>query len=97
MPETNYKHELVGAFGDPIAENPTGVMQEAAFEALGLQWRYQLIQVRQGDLQAAINGIHAMNFRGINLSIPTQRVDLNGKRDTVQLGRALLSGNAVKP
>jgi shikimate dehydrogenase len=69
-PESNYKHELVGAFGDPIAENPTGVMQEAAFAALGLKWRYQLIEVHQGDLEAAINGIRAMNFRGINLTIP---------------------------
>jgi shikimate dehydrogenase len=69
-PQANYKHELVGAFGDPIAENPTGVMQEAAFAALGLLWRYQLIQVHQGDLEAAINGIRAMNFQGINLTIP---------------------------
>lgn len=70
MAQTNYKHELVGAFGDPIAENPTGVMQEAAFAALGLRWRYQLIEVHQGDLEAAIHGIRAMNFRGINLTIP---------------------------
>jgi shikimate dehydrogenase len=45
-------------------------MQEAAFEALGLQWRYLLIEVHQGDLEAAINGIRAMNFQGINLTIP---------------------------
>jgi shikimate dehydrogenase len=70
MAEANYKHELVGAFGDPIAENPTGVMQEAAFQALGLQWRYLLIEVHKGDLEAAIEGIRAMNFRGINLTIP---------------------------
>jgi shikimate dehydrogenase len=70
MAEANYKYELVGAFGDPIAENPTGVMQEAAFRALGLQWRYLLIEVHKGDLEAAIKGIRAMNFRGINLTIP---------------------------
>jgi shikimate dehydrogenase len=70
MAEANYKHELVGAFGDPIAENPTGLMQEAAFQALGLQWRYLLIEVHKGDLEAALNGIRAMNFRGINLTIP---------------------------
>ncbi|GAB4537957.1 MAG: shikimate dehydrogenase [Anaerolineae bacterium] len=69
-PETNYKHELVGAFGDPIAENPTGLMQEAAFEALSLRWRYLLIEVHKGDLEMAINGIRAMNFQGINLTIP---------------------------
>jgi shikimate dehydrogenase len=70
MAEISYKHELVGAFGDPIAENPTGIMQEAAFQTLGLPWRYQLIEVHKGDLEAAINGIRAMNFQGINLTIP---------------------------
>ncbi|AKG33288.1 hypothetical protein VK70_00570 [Paenibacillus durus ATCC 35681] len=32
----NYRSELVGAFGCPIDENPTGVMEEAAFQAKGL-------------------------------------------------------------
>ena len=36
----NYKAELVGVFGYPVSENPTVVMQEAAFRALSLNWRY---------------------------------------------------------
>jgi shikimate dehydrogenase len=28
----SYKAELVGVFGHPVAENPTVVMQEAAFQ-----------------------------------------------------------------
>jgi shikimate dehydrogenase len=67
---TSYQAELVGAFGDPIAENPTGVMQEAAFRALGLDWRYLTIEVHADDLGAAVSGMRAMNFRGINLTIP---------------------------
>ena len=41
----NYKSELVAVFGQPVAENPTGVMQEAAFKAAGLDWRYLTIEV----------------------------------------------------
>jgi hypothetical protein len=66
----SYLAELVGAFGDPIAENPTGVMQEAAFRALDLNWRYLTIEVHAADLPAAVAGMRAMNFRGINLTIP---------------------------
>ena len=66
----NYRSELVGAFGDPIDENPTGVMEEAAFAAKGLDFRYLTIKVNKGDLKAAMDGIRAMNFRGINLTIP---------------------------
>ena len=66
----SYLAELVGAFGDPIAENPTGAMQEAAFRALDLNWRYLTIEVHAADLAAAVAGMRAMNFRGINLTIP---------------------------
>ena len=66
----NLRAELTGAFGDPIDENPTGIMQEAAFAAAGLNWRYLLLKVRREDLAAALEGIRALNFCGINLTIP---------------------------
>jgi shikimate dehydrogenase len=66
----NYKAELVGVFGHPVAENPTIVMQEAAFKALNLNWRYLTIEVRPADLADAMLGLRAFNMRGINLTIP---------------------------
>lgn len=65
-----YRSELVGAFGCPIDENPTGVMEEAAFKVKGLDFRYLTIKVNHGDLKAAMDGVRAMNMRGINLTIP---------------------------
>jgi shikimate dehydrogenase len=73
--QVNYKHELVGVFGYPVSENPTGVMIEPAFAALGLQWRYQLFEVHPDDLEDAVRGLRAMNMRGINLTIP-HKVDV---------------------
>jgi shikimate dehydrogenase len=66
----NYKAELVGVLGYPVAENPTGVMQEAAFAALGLNWRYLTIEVKPEDLKEAMLGVRAFGMRGINLTIP---------------------------
>ena len=66
----DYKAELVGVLGHPVAENPTVVMQEAAFAALGLNWRYLTVEVLPEDLEAAMNGVRAFNLRGINLTIP---------------------------
>jgi shikimate dehydrogenase len=66
----NYKAELVGVFGYPVAENPTGVMQEAAFAALGLNWRYLTIEVKPEALPDAMRGLRAFGMRGINLTIP---------------------------
>ena len=65
-----YRSELVGAFGCPIDENPTGVMEEAAFAAKGLDYRYLTIKVNKGDLKAAIEGVKAFNMRGVNCTIP---------------------------
>jgi shikimate dehydrogenase len=72
MSETapSYLAELVGVFGYPVAENPTGVMQEAAFRACGLNWRYLTIEVRPEQLADAVRGLRAFNMRGINLTIP---------------------------
>lgn len=66
----NYRAELVGVFGQPVAENPTGVMQEAAFQAAGLNWRYITVEVPPERLGDAMTGLRAFGVRGVNLTIP---------------------------
>lgn len=66
----NYRSELVGAFGCPIDENPTGVMEEAAFAAAGLDYRYLTIKVEKDDIETAMKAVRAFHMRGINLTIP---------------------------
>ena len=66
----NFKAELVACFGQPVAENPTGAMQEAAFRAMGLNWRYLTVEVAPESLGAAIEGARAFGMRGLNLTIP---------------------------
>jgi len=67
---TSFQADLVACFGQPVAENPTGVMQEAAFRTLGLNWRYLTIEVPPANLADAMTGVRAMGFRGLNLTIP---------------------------
>ena len=66
----NFRAELVACLGQPVDENPTGVMQEAAFRAAELNWRYLTIEVAPGGLRDAITGVRAFGMRGINLTIP---------------------------
>lgn len=66
----SYQTPLVAVFGQPVAENPTGVMQEAAFAAAGLNWRYLTVEVAPSNLHHAVAGARAMRFRGFNLTIP---------------------------
>lgn len=62
--------ELVACLGDPVRENPTGVMQNAAFRARGLRWEYLTIPVTPANLGNAIVGIRALGLRGANFTIP---------------------------
>lgn len=66
----NFKAELVGCLGQPVAENPTGAMQEAAFRALGLNWRYLTVEVPPEKLHDAILGVRSFGMQGVNLTIP---------------------------
>ena len=85
----NYKAELVGVFGHPVAENPTVVMQEAAFQALNLNWRYLTIEVYPEDLEAAMQGLRAFNMKGINLTIP-HKVEVLKYLDEIKPDAALM-------
>jgi len=66
----NFKQELTGAFGQPISENPTQVMVEAAYRHHGLDWRYLTIEVAPDGLEEAVKGAKAMGFQGFNCTIP---------------------------
>jgi len=92
----NYKAELVGVFGHPVAENPTIVMQEAAFEALDLNWRYLTIEVRPDDLADAMQGLLAFNMRGINLTIPHKVAVLQYLDDVSEDARLMGAVNTVR-
>ncbi len=70
MKELNFKQELTAAFGQPISENPTQVMVEAAYRHHNLDWRYLTIEVGPNDLEAAVQGAKVMGFQGFNCTIP---------------------------
>lgn len=62
--------QYVAVFGDPVEGNPTSIMQNAAFEHAGLDWRYLDISVSAADLAAAITSARVLGFGGLNLTIP---------------------------
>lgn len=66
----NYRAELTGVFGDPVDDNPTGVVEEAAFSAKGLNYRYLTIRVLPEDLEDAMKSVRIFGMKGINLTMP---------------------------
>ncbi len=66
----NYRAELTGVFGDPVDDNPTGAVEEAGFQAAGLNYRYLTIRIRDGELKQAMDAVRALHMKGINLTMP---------------------------
>ncbi len=52
-------------------------MHNAAFSALGVNWRYFAFEVEPVNLRAAIQGAKAMQFAGLNLTVPHKLLALN--------------------
>ena len=73
--EKSYRAELVGLFGDPVDENPTGVMMEAGFKAQNLNYRYITLRVQKGNLKEAMEAVRLFGMKGVNLTIP-HKVDV---------------------
>lgn len=67
---TYFLSEIIALFGQPVAENPTQYMQEEAFRAAGVDFRYVTLEVAPERLPDAIRGMRAMNFAGANCTIP---------------------------
>ena len=75
MPQTNLNAinaatRLCAVLGSPIRHSASPAMHNAAFAALGLNWRYLAFEVDPKNLRAAIEGARAMNFVGLNLTVP---------------------------
>ncbi|WP_317856106.1 shikimate dehydrogenase [Chakrabartyella piscis] len=68
--EVNYRSEMIGLFGYPVDENPTVVIMEAAFKALGLHYRYNTTLVEPKDLEAAVAALRAFHMKGTHITIP---------------------------
>lgn len=66
----NFLKPITACIGQPVAENPTQVMIEAAYADLGLDWRYITLEVAPADLANAVAGMRALGFAGFNCTIP---------------------------
>jgi shikimate dehydrogenase len=64
------KTKVCGVIGDPIEHTMSPVMHNAAFSELGLDYVYLAFRVRAGGLARAIEGMRALNIRGLNVTIP---------------------------
>jgi shikimate dehydrogenase len=66
----NGKTRVCGIIGDPIEHTISPVMQNAAFQAKGLNFVYVPFRVKRDELGKAIQGMRSLNIRGFNVTLP---------------------------
>jgi shikimate dehydrogenase len=62
--------KLVGLMAWPIGHTLSPAMHNAAFDALGLNWRYLPLPVHPTQVEPAVRGLVAVGFRGCNVTVP---------------------------
>jgi shikimate dehydrogenase len=61
---------FVGVLGWPVSHSRSPAMHNAAFEALGLDWRYELLPVEPERFEAFVRALPDRGFAGANVTIP---------------------------
>lgn len=64
------KTRACGVIGDPINHSLSPIIQNAAFEAVDLNFVFLAYKVKTSGLEDAVNGARALNIRGLNVTMP---------------------------
>ncbi len=69
-PQIDAQTRIVGILGDPVAQSLSPQMHNAAFAAMGMNWRYVAFRVAPGRLAGALRGVGALGFAGVSITVP---------------------------
>ena len=64
--------QLTGLLGSPVAHSISPMMHNEAFAQLGLDYAYLAFDVKEEELETAIEGLRAMKVKGFNLTMPNK-------------------------
>ena len=71
------KTRVCGVIGDPIEHTLSPIMHNAAFNALKLDYTFLAFKVKPAELENAVNGMRALNIRGLNVTMPHKSTVMN--------------------
>ena len=88
---------LVALLGNPVRHSLSPVMQNAALDAMGLNWRYLAVPCDVSNLKMVLAGLRAVHCHGLNVTIPHKQSVAELCSDLSPLARRLGAVNTLLP
>ena len=96
MREINGATRLLGLFGWPVEHSMSPIIQNAAIEKMGLNWVYVPLGVEPARLGEAMAGVRAINFVGVNVTVPHKQAVMKFLDRIDPSARAIGAVNTVR-
>ena len=85
----------VALLGHPVGHSRSPAMQNAAFRAVGLDWRYEAIDVPPQDFADVIAALPGRGFAGANVTIPHKLRALEAADEATDVARVVGAANTL--
>ena len=90
------KTSFVALIGNPVSHSLSPIMQNAAFQYLGLDLIYIAIPCKNKDLESVLNSFKKINCRGLNITIPHKEKVLDYCSEISPIAKKLKAINTLK-
>lgn len=92
----NGRTQLAGVIGWPLDHTLSPAMHNAVYEALGLDWAYIPLAVRdESDLMRVLGAVRALPFVGFNITMPFKQIMLTMCDEVAMLAKMAGAVNSV--
>jgi shikimate dehydrogenase len=95
MPRIDAKTKVCALFGHPVGHSRSPEIHNAAFEALQLAFVYVAHDVLPGQVGQALQGVRAMGYRGLSVTIPHKVEAMQGVDEVDGIARGIGCINTV--
>ena len=85
----------IALLGHPVGHSRSPAMQNAAFRAAGLDWRYEAIDVAPAEFAEVLTALPGRGFAGANVTIPHKLRALEAADEATEVARVVGAANTL--
>src|SRR5262245_20028128 len=86
---------LAGVLGWPVGHSRSPAMHNAAYESLGLDWRYLPLPIEPERFAETVRALEGSGYRGANVTVPHKIAALEVADQASDAARAIGAANSL--